>query len=125
MSREQAATRRDLAIAARLAYTAFAMRFLTTLFWILVAAFLIILAGQNWNSVTVNLWGDLQMDIKLPVLILLVFLVGFLPTWLILRGRIWQLRRRLDAQEQIQQIREADPEAGPAAPDAETKSPAS
>ena len=83
------------------------MRFLTTLFWILIAAFLIILSSQNWREVTINLWGDLQADIKIPVLLLLVFLTGFLPTWLILRGRIWHLRRRLDAHEQIRELRES------------------
>jgi hypothetical protein len=33
--------------------------------------------------------------VKLPVLILLAFLIGFLPPFLILRGRIWGLKRKL------------------------------
>jgi hypothetical protein len=49
--------------------------------------------------VTVNLWGDIQADIKLPVLMLITFLIGFLPTWLVLRARIWSLERRVDAME--------------------------
>ena len=48
---------------------------------------------------TVNLWGNIQADIKLPVLILLVFLAGFLPPFLILRGRLWNLRRKLAVAE--------------------------
>jgi uncharacterized membrane protein YciS (DUF1049 family) len=75
------------------------MQFLKTLFWVLIAVVLALFGTRNWFDVTVNLWGDIQADIKLPVLLLVVFLIGFLPTWLILRARIWSLRRRVDAME--------------------------
>jgi lipopolysaccharide assembly protein A len=71
------------------------MNFLRTLLWVVVAVSLAIFATRNWNDVTINLWGNLQADVKLPVLLLLTFLVGFLPTFLILRGRLWALRRKL------------------------------
>lgn len=71
------------------------MNFLKTLFWVVIAVSLAIFATRNWNDVTVNLWGSLQADVKLPVMLFLTFLVGFLPTYLILRGRIWNLRRKL------------------------------
>ncbi len=74
------------------------MQFLRTLFWVVVAVFLAIMARNNWSDVTLNLWGTLQADIKIPLLILIAFLLGFLPTWFILRGRIWQLKRRLALQ---------------------------
>ncbi|HWJ37575.1 MAG TPA: LapA family protein [Sphingomicrobium sp.] len=75
------------------------MQFLKTLFWVLIAVILVLFASRNWSDVTLNLWGDIQADIKLPVLLLIVFLAGLLPTWLILRARIWSLRRRADAME--------------------------
>ena len=78
------------------------MQFLKTLFWVVVAAFLLYLGGRNWHDVTLNLWGDLQADIKVPVLILLVFLLGFLPTFFVQRGRIWSLRRRVESFERQQ-----------------------
>ena len=71
------------------------MNFLKTLFWVVVAVSLAIFANRNWTDVTINLWGNIQADVKLPVLILLAFLIGFLPAFLILRGRIWALKRRL------------------------------
>jgi putative membrane protein len=71
------------------------MNFLKTLFWVVVAVFLAIFATRNWADVTINLWGNLQADVKLPILIFLSFLIGFLPPFLILRGRIWTLRRKL------------------------------
>ena len=71
------------------------MNFLRTLFWVVLAVSLAIFANQNWNDVTVNLWGNLQAEIKLPVLLIAIFLMGFLPPFFILRGRLWTLRRRL------------------------------
>ena len=73
------------------------MRFLTTVFWVLLAVLVTLFGYRNWNNVTLNLWGDIQADIKIPILLLIVFLLGFLPTWLIMRARIWTLDRRIDA----------------------------
>ena len=73
------------------------MQFLKTLFWVLVAVIVALFASRNWADVTLNLWGDIQADIKIPLLLLVVFLIGFLPTWLILRARIWSLNRRIEA----------------------------
>ena len=75
------------------------MQFLKTLFWVLVAVVVVLFASRNWTPVAVNLWGDIQADIKMPVLLLVVFLLGFLPTWLLMRTRIWSHRRRIDALE--------------------------
>lgn len=75
------------------------MQFLKTLFWVLIAVVLALFASRNWTDVTLSLWGDIQADIKLPVLLLVAFLLGFLPTWLILRARLWSHRRRIDAME--------------------------
>ena len=75
------------------------MNFLKTLFWVVVAVSLAIFATRNWTDVTINLWGNIQADVKLPVLIFLAFLIGFLPPFLILRGRIWALKRKLAVAE--------------------------
>ena len=55
------------------------MHFLKTLFWVVLAVSLAIFANRNWIDVTVNLWSDLQADIKLPILLMIVFRAGFLP----------------------------------------------
>jgi uncharacterized integral membrane protein len=75
------------------------MQFLKTLFWVLIAVVVALFASHNWHDVTVNLWGDLEAEIKLPVLLLLVFLVGFAPTWGLMRTKLWSHRRRIDAME--------------------------
>ena len=75
------------------------MRFLSTLFWVLLAVIIALFASRNWNDVTLNLWGDIQAEVKIPVLMLFIFLLSFLPTWIIMRTRIWSHRRRLEAIE--------------------------
>jgi len=75
------------------------MQFLKTLFWVLIAVVLALFGSRNWSDVTLSLWGDIQADIKLPILLLITFLLGFVPTWLILRARLWSHRRRIDAME--------------------------
>jgi hypothetical protein len=34
-----------------------------------------------------------------PLALLIAFLIGFLPTWLIMRARLWSVRRRLEGQD--------------------------
>ena len=78
------------------------MRFLSTVFWALVAVVIALFSYRNWNDVTLNLWGDIQADVKIPILLLIFFLLGFLPTWSIMRTRLWSHRRRIAALERSQ-----------------------
>jgi uncharacterized integral membrane protein len=88
------------------------MQFLKTLFWVLLAVFIALFASRNWTDVTLNLWGDIQVDIKIPVLLAVMFLLGFLPIFLLHRARLWTMRRRIQAQERLQ----APPPDSPPAP---------
>ena len=74
------------------------MQFLKTLFWVVVAVVMVLFARDNWQVVHVNLWAGLIADVKLPVLVLFAFLLGFLPTVIVYRARIWSLKRRLETQ---------------------------
>ena len=78
------------------------MHFLRTIFWVLIAVVVALFAKANWTPVTVKLWGDLVADVKLPLLMGIAFLIGWLPTWLLLRTRIWGHQRRIDAYERNQ-----------------------
>ena len=84
------------------------MRFLSTLFWVLLAVVVVLFASRNWNDVTLNLWGDIQADVKIPVLVIVIFLIGFLPPWLMMRARVWQHRRRIEAIERQHATAAAD-----------------
>lgn len=75
------------------------MQFLKTLFWVALAVILVLFATRNWTPVTLNLWGGLQADVKLPVLVFAAFLVGFLPMLIVYRAKLWSLKRRLEPHE--------------------------
>ena len=77
------------------------MQFLRTLFWVVVAVFVAIMARNNWTDVTLNLWGSLQADVKLPLLVAIAVLLGFLPPFLLLRAKVWRLQRKLAARDQL------------------------
>ena len=72
------------------------MNFLKTLFWMALTVVAVVFAMKNWTVVQLNLWAGLQADAKLPVLLLIAFLLGFVPTWLWARARLWQARRRVE-----------------------------
>lgn len=81
------------------------MQFLKTLFWVILAVLLSYVSIRNWHIVTLNLWGNLQADIKVPVLMGLMFLLGFAPAYLFLRAREWRLKRRIESLERQLQSR--------------------
>ncbi len=55
------------------------MQFLKILFWVVVAIFVVLFASANWHPVTLHLWGGLEADVKLPVLVLGSVPLGLLP----------------------------------------------
>ena len=96
------------------------MQFLKTLFWVVLAVILVLFARNNWEPVTLNLWGGLQADVKKPILVLAAFLLGFLPTLLIYRARLWSLKRRIEPLERnLAASLSPPPRASPAAAAAE------
>ena len=80
------------------------MQFLKTLFWVVLAVVLVLFAHANWAVVTLNLWGGLEADVKLPVLVIGAFLLGFLPTFILYRAKLWSLRRRHETQVQARVV---------------------
>ena len=77
------------------------MQFLKTLFWVVLAIVAVIFAMPIGHPVTVNLWGGVLVETKLPVLLFGAFALGFLPTFAFHRATRWRLRRRLDSHERI------------------------
>lgn len=75
------------------------MQILRTLFWVLVAVLIAVFAMTNWKNVDITLWAGLIVSINLPFLILLAFLLGFLPTFLWYRAIRWRLTSRLSTRE--------------------------
>jgi putative membrane protein len=90
------------------------MQFLKILFWCLLAFIAAVFTIANWATVPIRLWGGLIADVNLPMLLLVTFLVGFVPTALYNLALRWRLRQRLaTAERTILDLRTAQtPPAG-------------
>ncbi len=87
------------------------MGFLRTLFWVAITVVVVVFSLHNWTTVTLDLFGGLKADAKLPVLLLIAFLLGFVPLYIWHRVQCWRYRRRM-----IDQTRLASPPSSSAAP---------
>jgi hypothetical protein len=38
--------------------------------------------------------------VKIPVLLVIVFLIGFLPTWFVFRARLWRISNKVSLPQQ-------------------------
>lgn len=108
------------------------MQFLKTLFWALLVGVVVAFAFNNMTMVPLKLWGSLVADVNLPFLLLVTFLLGFLPVFLAYTATRWRLRQRLAATEraladlrtaQAAPVRATDPGDVPAAPPAPSSPP--
>ncbi|WP_353205235.1 hypothetical protein [Sphingomonas sp.] len=75
------------------------MQFLKILFWCLLAFIAAIFTLGNWTSVTIHLWGGMEALINLPLLLLLTFLAGLVPTLAWHSTLRWRMRNRLATAE--------------------------
>jgi uncharacterized integral membrane protein len=77
---------------------------MTILRWILLTAMAVaflLLAVANWTPVPFRMPDGAIISVQLPLLLVIAFVAGWLPTWLIaLAGRA-KLRRRLAKFERI------------------------
>ena len=77
------------------------MRIVRTVIWVVLIIALVLFSINNWTTVTVKIWEGLLWETKLPALVVLTFLVGWLPTWLIHIAGKWRLKRRISALEAV------------------------
>jgi uncharacterized integral membrane protein len=93
------------------------MQAVRTLIWVIVAVVITVFAVANAQPVTVAVWPGSVAELPLSILIILVFLLGFLPPFLLNLGNRWRLSRKISQQEQvIAQLRPTTVVAAPVAP---------
>ena len=71
------------------------MQIVRTIVWVVILAALLIFTAFNWNSVEVQIWTNMVLETKIPALVIVAFLLGLVPMWLIHRGTKWRLQRRI------------------------------
>lgn len=72
------------------------MQFLRTIFWVILAVLAAVFSFANWTTVALN-FGSYVVETKLPVILLIAFLIGLAPALIVHRATRWSLRRKLDA----------------------------
>jgi uncharacterized integral membrane protein len=75
------------------------MQFLRTAFWVILAVAIALFCKANNRPLEVKIWGDIVWETRIWFPILLAFLLGALPLWLVGRATKWRLKRKLDSTE--------------------------
>ncbi|MFN2100402.1 LapA family protein [Altererythrobacter sp. MF3-039] len=77
------------------------MQIVRTVVWVLTLVAVLLFTLGNWDQqVTVRIWENLVWDTRLPAVVIVSFLLGMLPMWMIARGTSWRLNRRIGHLEQ-------------------------
>ena len=75
------------------------MQIVRTVIWVLLLAALLVFSAFNWTPVEVKIWQGLVLETKIPALVIVAFLLGLLPMWLLHQGSKWRLNRRISSLE--------------------------
>src|SRR5688572_21994220 len=75
------------------------MKIVRTIVWVLLLAALLIFSINNWNPVEVKIWEGLVLETKIPALVVIAFLFGLVPMWLLHRATRWNYERRITSLE--------------------------
>lgn len=88
------------------------MQIVRTILWVLLFAGLMFFSFFNWNEVEVQIWTNMVLETKVPALVIVSFLLGMVPTWLLHRGTKWRLTKRIKTLEAAARI----PHVAPVSP---------
>ena len=91
------------------------MQIIRTIVWVLLLVVLLIFSINNWNPVEVKIWEGLVLETKIPALVVIAFLLGLVPMWLMHRVSQWYFKRRLGSLEQAARAAAMAPPPVPAA----------
>jgi len=75
------------------------MQVIRTAAWVALLVALLAFSFFNWKPVEVQIWDNLILETKIPALVIVSFLLGLVPMWLLHRGAKWRYRRRISALE--------------------------
>jgi uncharacterized integral membrane protein len=75
------------------------MKYVRTVVWVLLLVALVVFSVNNWNPVAVKIWEGLVLETKIPALVVIAFLIGLVPMWLLHRATRWNNERRIASLE--------------------------
>ena len=75
------------------------MQIVRTIVWVLLLVALLLFSAFNWKPVEVKIWEGLILETKIPALVIVSFLIGLVPMWLLNRAQKFALKRRISSLE--------------------------
>ena len=75
------------------------MKIVRTVVWVLLLVALLVFSALNWKPVEVKVWEGLIIETKIPALVVVAFLIGLVPTWMVHRASRWNYDRRIASLE--------------------------
>ncbi|QZH74465.1 MAG: LapA family protein [Erythrobacter sp.] len=88
------------------------MQIIRTAIWVLLLVALLLFSIANWDpTVTVRIWDGIVVDTKIPAIVIVSFLIGFVPMWLYHRGSKWKTSRKIASLENAARLAAATPVA--------------
>jgi putative membrane protein len=75
------------------------MQIVRTIVWVLLLVALLLFSAFNWKPVEVKIWEGLILETKIPALVIVSFLIGLVPMWLLNRAQKFALSRKISSLE--------------------------
>ncbi len=79
------------------------MQIIRTITWVFITIVMVAFIAINWTPVEVNIWpvetGYLHLNWPVGFIVLVSFLLGMLPMWLLNKAKGWRLTRRINTLE--------------------------
>ena len=98
------------------------MQIVRTLVWVFLLVALVAFSVANWGETSeVHIWENLIWQTRLPAVVIVSFLLGLVPTWLVYRTQAWRLERKIRS---LQNTTHTTHTAGTASTTAATPTPA-
>jgi len=92
------------------------MQIVRTIVWVLLLVALLIFTVFNWKPVEVKIWEGLVLETKIPALVIISFLLGLIPMWLLHRANKFYLGRRITSLETAARTAASTPVAATPSP---------
>ena len=92
------------------------MQVIRTIVWVLLLVALLLFSAFNWKPVEVKIWEGLILETKIPALVIVSFLLGLVPMWLLNRAQKFHLSRRISSLETAARSAATTPIAAAPAP---------
>ena len=80
------------------------MQLIRTVVWVVLLIALLLFSINNWTTVDVKIWEGLILETKLPALVVLAFLLGLVPMWLLSKAGRWRMKRQISTLQNAAQI---------------------